>query len=198
MIIYRAAGELDATRLPLTWLDRDWFGAPLDPGVGFAFGLDDLFFHFVACRTKPARCLPSSGPGRFQAELWTYDVAEFFLGGADGYLEFNLAPNGAWWSCSFGAPLERLHEADQPLPGVLTEGHDEGAGWRVSARIPRESVGAYPLDHTGRLNATFILDTPDQRFVTAGPPATGEPDFHRPDAFPPVALKPLPADPAAS
>lgn len=198
MKIYRAAGALDPDRLPLTWLTRDWYGEALDPALGFAFGVDPSFFHFVACRTSPALCLPGSEPRRFQAELWTYDVAEFFLGGPNGYLEFNLAPNGAWWSCAFGGPLQREHPEDLPLPGVCTESRSEAGSWHVSARIPLQALGSYPLDQPGTLNATFILDSPNQRFVTAGPPASGEPNFHRPDAFPPITLEPLPSDPEPS
>lgn len=196
MKIYRAPDALEPARLPLTWLGRDWYGEALDPAVGFAFGVDPSFFHFVACRASPARCLPDSEPGQFQAELWTYDVAEFFLGGPDGYLEFNLAPNGAWWSCAFGAPLQRQHSDELPLPGVVTESRQDRDSWQVSARIPIQELAGYPLDQPGTLNATFILDSPDQRFVTAGPPATGAPNFHRPDAFPPIALASLPPESA--
>jgi hypothetical protein len=48
----------------------------------------------------------AGAPGNFLAELWRHDVAELFIADpASGrYFEFNLAPNGAWWSCEFTAP----------------------------------------------------------------------------------------------
>ncbi len=71
------------------------------------------------------------------------------------------------------------------------QGRSDAGGWWVTARIPRESLVGYPLDPTGTLNATFILNSPDQRFLTAGPAAPGAPNFHRPAAFPPIALEAL-------
>ena len=34
-----------------------------------------------------------------------------------------------------------------------------------------------------KLAATFILDTPDQIFLTTADDLSGNPDFHRPDCF---------------
>jgi hypothetical protein len=39
-----------------------------------------------------------------------------------------------------------------------------------------------------RLNATFIIDSPQQRFLTATDLGAGTPDFHQPERFPLVDL----------
>ncbi len=166
----------------------------MHPAAHFGFGIDSCFFHFVARHSRPARCHPDSRSGKFQAELWKFDVAEFFLSDplTGRYLEFNLAPDGGWWSCLFRAPLQRLYERDQPLPGVLTAAAAGSEGWSASVSVPlpwleeRLHFGAH-----SRLNATFILESPQQRFLTASPLGEGDPAFHRPQAFPPVSIVPL-------
>jgi hypothetical protein len=43
-----------------------------------------------------------------------------------------------------------------------------------------------------RANVTFILETPQQRFLTAAKLGDGAPDFHRPAQFAKVSFRPLP------
>lgn len=194
MKIYSLAVDGDPHRLPCTSLDRDWFSESFGPPVRFAFGLDHDSFHFLASRDQCALCHPDSRPGAFQAELWKYDVAEFFLSAPSGdhYLEFNLAPNGGWWSCQFGEPLARLYPDDRPIPEVRTDAQCGPQGWAARASLPlawlREHLDFGPTSH---LNATFILDSPAQRFLTASPLGSGDPAFHRPEHFPTVEVVPL-------
>jgi len=100
-------GSLD---LGLFGLNKDWYGEVIDPPAGFGMAIDHGSFWFVAtCRT-PAMIHPKARPGKFTAELWKYDCAEFFLSHPESgrYLEFNLAANGAWWTAEFvrGSILE--------------------------------------------------------------------------------------------
>jgi hypothetical protein len=39
-----------------------------------------------------------------------------------------------------------------------------------------------------RLNATFIIDSPQQRFLTATDLGAGTPDFHQPERFPVIDI----------
>jgi len=170
----------------------DWFGQSLAPPVHFLFGLDCDHFHFFASRKSPAVIHPDSRPGEFQAELWKYDVAEFFLRAPNSnqYLEFNLAPNGGWWSCLFKAALVPMQGENTPLPGVITSGEVSPGGWRAHAKIPLNSLcDQLDFGPESRLNATFILNSPEQIFLTAGAPAPGEPNFHRPNDFPGIRMR---------
>lgn len=173
-------------------LSTDWFGQSLTVPVHFVFAVDRDHFHFLASRKSKAFIHPQSETGKFQAELWKYDVAEFFLRAPNStrYLEFNLAPNGGWWSCLFKDALVPMEESNTPLPGVIATGHSSPDGWEAHARIPLSFLVEH-LDFgpDSRLNATFILDSPDQIFVTAGPPAPGKPNFHRPGEFPGIRLR---------
>lgn len=182
-------GEID---LPLFGLDRDWHGEPVRPPVAFCVAVDPQRLWFVASHGRPARLHPAARPGKFTPELWRHDVAELFLHhpGSGRYFEFNLAPNGAWWSCEFTAPRVREEEQDIVFPEVATFAElSPGGGWVAAMAIPLDLLQAR-LDFgpgTG-INVTFILESPEQRFFTAADLGGGEPDFHQPAKFPPITF----------
>ncbi|NWK55118.1 hypothetical protein HW115_05820 [Verrucomicrobiaceae bacterium N1E253] len=183
-------GALD---LALFGIDRDWEGAPLDVPAAFGLATDTENFWFVASRRSPAHIHPDARPGQFTPELWKYDVAEFFLShpASGRYLEFNLAPNGAWWSAEFTAPRVRAQEEDLPVPGVKTYADLSPDGsWLTAACIPLEILKArFDFGSETKINVTFIVESPQQRFLTASPaPAGIEPDFHHPDLLQPVQI----------
>ena len=43
-----------------------------------------------------------------------------------------------------------------------------------------------------RANVTFVLNSPEQRFLTAADSGGGEPDFHRPERFPQLVFREMP------
>lgn len=182
--------------LPRQVLDREWYGNPVSTPLEFAFGVDEENLWFLSARSARPEIHPNAIPGAFTPELWKYDVAEFFLArpSTGQYWEFNLCPNGAWWACGFKDV--RIQDVALPLPaGVETRGDISGNSWLAMSRIPLDSflpvTGGQPgkdsLDSL-TLAVTAILDTPEQIFLTTGLDKTGQPDFHRPDSFPPVAL----------
>lgn len=182
-----AWGELD---VPLFGCVRDWYGELVEPPAGWCLVEDPGHLWFIASRAKPAQLHPASRPGKFQAELWKHDVAELFMASPDRsrYLEINLSPNGAWWSCHFDGPRRRREPEDRPLEGVKTHADLGPDGrWVAAIAIPlemlRREIG-YGADTP--MNVTFILDSPAQRFLTVAAAVAGDPDFHRPDAFPVV------------
>lgn len=183
-------GALD---LALFGLEKDWYGTTLDVPAAFGVAIDHGSFWFVATRRKPADIALRSRPGEFTPELWQHDVAEFFLSHPDSgrYLEFNLAPNGAWWSAEFSAARIRADADDTPLPGVKTFSDLAPDGtWVAAASIPLEVLKArFDFGPETRMNVTFIVDSPDQKFLTASPATDGPPDFHQPDVFQQVRIQ---------
>jgi len=174
---------------------KDWAGKKIPLPVKFLFWVSDTHFHFLA-RDENGRGLshPDSKPSQYLPELWKYDVAEFFLMSADRsrYLEFNLAPNGAWWSSSFTKPREPAPGEPSPIPDVVTSAERKDRFWQASARIPLSWLHAhFGFGKDSLLNATFILKSPGQIFLTAGDLGEGEPDFHRPDRFPTIKVTSL-------
>lgn len=188
-----AWGDLD---LPMLGLTRDWHGAPLDPPAGLSLAMDDQRLWFVAHDRRPAKIHPQARPGAFQAELWRHDVAELFLADpvSGRYLELNLAPNGAWWSCEFTAPRVRAEATDIAMPGVATFADLAPDGsWVAAMALPLDLLRArLDFGPSTRANVTMILGSPEQRFLTASDLGGGEPDFHQPGRFPRLVFVPLP------
>lgn len=175
-------GELDVSLFGAT---KDWYGADLAFPIGFSFVIDPEYFWFVATCGSPAVIHPDARPGQFVSELWKYDVAEFFLTNpmSGRYLEFNLSPNGAWWAAEFTGPREGMGQA--PLQGVETY-HELGKDgrWIAAARFKLvDFKERFSLSPDSRLNAAFIIGSPEQKFVSAADLGDGEPDFHRPEKF---------------
>ena len=178
-----------------TEIETDWYGSKLDKAPKYFFTLSETHLHFWAGQKGLAGSHhPTAQPGQFHAELWRFDVAEFFLTSPNSshYLEFNLSPNGAWWSCAFEAPRVAASGNPQAIPGVTTESQQTSSSWWAHAAIPRawleQHLGLGPDSH---LNATFILNSPDQLFATASDLGDGEPNFHRPEKFPRIDSRSL-------
>lgn len=183
-------GTLD---LALFGLEKDWYGNTLDVPAAFGLGMDHGSLWFVATRRKPATLHPQSRPGKFTPELWKYDVAEFFISHPESgrYLEFNLAPNSAWWSAEFTAPRVRANADDKEMPGVRTFADLAPDGtWVAAASIPLDILQArLDFGENSLMNVTMIVDSPEHKFLTAKPPPTGgELDFHRADLLQPVRI----------
>ena len=177
-------GELD---VPLFGISKDWYGSAFTPQAAFCVAVDPRRLWFVASHGTPAKLHPAARPGRFVPELWKYDVAELFLTDpASGrYFEFNLSPNAAWWSCEFTAPRQRAEETDIAFPDVATHAElGPDGSWVTAMAIPRDLLEArLNFGGTTKLNVTFILGSPEQRFLSAANLGEGEPDFHRPERF---------------
>lgn len=186
-------GELD---VPLFGLQKDWHGGSLEIAAGFSLVSDSERLWFIANHRQPARIHPKARPGGFLAELWKYDVAELFLADpASGrYLELNLAPNGAWWTCEFTGPRMRAEAVDIAMPDVATfsEMSPDGS-WLAAAALPLDLLKArLNFSQETRINVTMILNSPEQKFLSACDLGAGEPDFHQPGKFGQVRFTPLP------
>ena len=132
------------------------------------------------------------GPCEFAEALWRYDVAELFIKDAhsDRYLEFNLAPNGAWWSAEFVGPRVRACTEDIPIVGVKTYSKTSADGyWQAAASIPLSFLKSdFSFGQGSRVNVTFIVDSPEQKFLSIAALPGAKPDFHQPEYFKEVEL----------
>jgi len=186
-------GDLD---LPLFGLAADWFGDRFQPAAGFALAKDSERLWFLASHAAPALLHPQARPGKFQPELWKYDVAELFLADPKSgrYVELNLSPNGAWWSCEFTAPRVRDAARNEPMPDVQTYYElAPSGGWVAAMSIALEVLEArIDLGPETRGNVAFILGSPAQRFLSATKLGNGPPDYHLPQLFPTLQPQPIP------
>ena len=185
-------GELD---VPLLGLGADWYGTKVEPAAAYALVSDAKRLWFVASHRRPALLHPQARPGQFQAELWRYDVAELFLAhpGSGRYVEFNLAPNGAWWACEFTAP--RVPAVDGTLPEVATFAELAADGsWLAALVLPLDWLrDRLDFGPASRGNVTFVLGTAPQKFLSATALGAAVPDFHLPQRYARVSMVALPA-----
>jgi len=198
MTIFQSAqplawGGLD---LPMLGISRDWHGTALNPPAGFALAVDGRYLWFVAHHRSPAELHPMAMPGGFLAGLWEHDCAELFLADpvSGRYFEFNLAPNGAWWSCEHTAPRVRAEETDIAMPEVATfaEMSADGA-WLAAMAIPLDLLRArLDFGPRSRANVAFMLGGPQRIHASAADLGGGTPDYHRPGRFPEVKFAPIP------
>lgn len=171
----------DVQAFPRQSLPLDWFGTILQAPPFFILARDPQTLWFIAgAASIPQynRLLPC---GTFEKDLWKLDVAELFLSLDDKghYQEFNLSPGGAWWSASFERPREP--EAKQTRPEVSCYCSFTERSWTAALRINLSSLPK-DLAHC-RANVCFILESPQQRFVSFCKIDSAKPDFHRPDCF---------------
>lgn len=198
MMIFTSAvplvwGELD---VPMFGLLKDWDGKEFEPAAGYSLVMDAHRLWFIANHRHAADLHPNSRPGSFQAELWRHDVAELFIADpASGrYFEFNLAPNGAWWSCEFTAPRVRAEEVEIAMPEVATFADMSPDGsWLAAMAIPLDLLKArLNFGEESKANVAMILNSPAQKFLSAADLGMGGPDFHRPQMFSQVNFAPIP------
>ena len=177
-------GALD---LPLLGLSSDWHGRALVPPAAFVLASDEQNLWFVATREAPVTIHPNARPGSFTPELWKHDVAELFISDPDGggYMEFNLAANGAWWACSFDTV--RSPAVTQPdFASAITTHHEPGdsESWLAALVIPigflKSQIGFGLGSHA---NVAFILNSPEQTFHSVSKLPGEVPDFHQPQSF---------------
>lgn len=189
MKIYHSTAPLSwgDLSLPLWGLTQDLAGHSLCSPLMFSIAFDVERLWFVAAGKTPAQIHPQARPGQFLAELWKFDCVEFFIANArsERYLEFNLAANGAWWSAEFIGPRQRAEVQHVAFPEVATfaELSPEG-GWLSAMAIPLDLLQAridWSLESF--VNVTAIVETPQQRFVSANPLPGDTPDFHQPQHF---------------
>ena len=185
-------GGLD---VPMLGLETDWHGVPLEPPAAYALVTDEHRLWFIVHHRRAARLHPLARPGRFQADLWRHDVAELFLADpvSGRYFEFNLAPNGAWWSCEFTAARVRAEAIDIVMPEVATFSDLAADGaWVAAMAVPLDLLRArLDFGPRTRANVALILGSPDRVFVSAADLGGGIPDFHQPQRFPEVVFAPL-------
>lgn len=190
MVIFRSERRMEwgALDVPMLGLVREWGGEAIQPPGAYSLVADPDRLWFVAHRQKPADFHPKARPGEFVPELWKHDVAELFL--ADpvrgNYFEFNLAPNGAWWCCEFTAPRQRRESIDIEMPDVATFADLAPDGsWMAAMALPLDILRArLDFGENTHLNVTMVVDSPQQRFLSASDFGGGELDFHRPGKFP--------------
>lgn len=165
--------------LPLAELEQTLAG-PARDRVRYAIAVDQTHIAFGAVVHR-APNYDATAEG-FTEGLWRADCLELFVANpANGhYVEFNLAPGGAWWSCIFSAPRVRTEFSVRVEDVEFRVGNP----WRAFAVIAIEEICNEIGFEPWTANFTACLGAPNdepEKLYTAAP--LGAIDFHRPHEF---------------
>jgi hypothetical protein len=166
-------------------IHRDWDGATLPLPVSFEVKVTDHDLVF-GVTTKLDWGVPFLGKsGGFFRGLWDGDVAELFLStdGAEDYVEFNLAPSGAWWFQRFSAYRQCILTDIPQSARIQTARHEDL--WSGSITINTVELG---FDSTAPMlfNVCLIVGHNPRRYISASGGLSSAPDFHKRELLRPL------------
>ncbi len=152
---------------------------------------DGLQVSFLA--KKPPLIIDLAQPNQFCEGLWRGDCGELWLASLESsrYIEVNLAPNGAWWTCVFSSP--RIRDLDCPPPQSQNlQSESLGQYWQASLVLPWTEVFRCLQSKEAPLaNVTLVLggcDHPDEKLENLHSIVSlGAHDFHRPQDWVPLS-----------
>ncbi|MBX2801842.1 MAG: hypothetical protein KTR31_29455 [Myxococcales bacterium] len=161
-------------------IDKTWDGAPLPEAEHAWLELSLEAQHLVIRVDAPYAGDPApEGPAGPTDGLWSYEVVELFVVGAEQrYAEIELSPHGHHW-------VLQLEGIRNPVVKGIAIEHTpriEGRRWRATARVPRKVLP----DEPRTCNAFRIVGVPPSRRYLACFPVPGDgPNFHRLEHFGP-------------
>jgi len=173
-------------QLPRTAIAKEWHGSEISPPLLFSVAIDPKALWFLASRAAAPVCDRSLACGAFVEGLWEQELAEVFLCAAEGsrYLEVNISPSGAWWSCSFHGYRER--DSSTALEGVEAWAEpltSDSTRWEAGLKIPRASIssrisfGVQGGKSRGNVSGV-VLSKSRPLYLTYGNLEAANPDFH--------------------
>ena len=109
-------------------------------------------------------------------ELWRTTCFEAFVRTADGYVEYNLSPSGAWAAYRFDGYREGMRRLEITAPFIVTRMAPGRFGLTVDVDLPEDATDAVGLtavvEGVGGAIAYWALAHPSDK-----------PDFHHSDSF---------------
>lgn len=168
-------------------LSTEWTGASVGTPLRYCLYRTERELIYRASRAEAPVLHPTATEGAFSTDLWRYHCAEFFLSAPEGapYMEFNLAPNGAWWACLFTAP--RVAAAPAPeLAAIRAAGSVTPQSWEAELRVPLSLLRdcGIPLPTCRLAIGAALPQNGAERWLTTTPHDTTAPaDFHTPAAW---------------
>lgn len=168
-------------------LSTEWAGASVGTPLCYRLSCTETELVYRAARAEAPALHPTARAGAFSADLWRYHCAEFFLAAPEGapYMEFNLAPNGAWWACLFSAPRTAAEPAPD-LSAIRAAGTVTEQGWEAEMRVPLSLLTAcgIPLPACRLAIGAALPQHGADRWLTTTPHDAAAPaDFHTPAAW---------------
>lgn len=171
-------------------LSSDWHGATLDYPFCFHLALGPTRLYFGASADVKTVSKPKTAAGEFVEGLWEYDVVECFLTSthSEAYQEFNLSPNGSWWTAMFTDYRKRAPATQKPTSCDIFA-QVGGTSFMTGLSIALDDIALpWGKPEEMRLQLASILSSPTRTFLSSSPTPAGAPDFHLRDGFQPLNL----------
>ena len=109
-------------------------------------------------------------------DLWRATCFEAFAATADGYVEYNLSPSGAWAAYRFDGYRQGMRPFDMAAPFIVTR--------RAPGLFVLTADVALPAGATGATGLTAVIQRMDGSVgYWALRHSSDKPDFHHPDTF---------------
>lgn len=174
----------------LTWtkLDRDYLGRTCDKEISFIVAADKENFFYAAQTTLSPDFDSDPIPGKYFEGLWTKDVASVFMreNASNQYQEFEISPNGAWWSMAFEKPRDRLLNQFR-MPSAETIAMRIGDGWRAGFKMKRSELTInFDFKKGSALNFCAVLGQGPRTYMSYSIMPGEKPNFHQPTCFVPA------------
>ena len=186
LLIYKKEGcfsETEIENLPRLEFNYDWYGEKIKAKTNFALASDSFGLHFLAGCSQSPHLFPGSKKDQSVYGLFDYDVAELFLAstGKPEYQEFNIAPNGSWWSGYFSDYRKLESSVDMPINNMS---RIDNQNWQAVLSIPKSAL-AMEINKLARINITFIINGSysNRQFLSWSNLQAKEPDFHLTEHF---------------
>ena len=109
-------------------------------------------------------------------DLWRATCFEAFVRTADGYVEYNLSPSGAWAAYRFDGYREGMKALEMSAPFIVTRTAPGRFVLTADVTLPEDA--AKPVGLTAVIQG---LDGAMGYWALAHP--SDKPDFHHPDSF---------------
>jgi len=131
---------------------------------------------------------PEPSDSDFTDRLWEYSVSELFIGGKEGYLEFEMTQEGKWVAIRFDAPRLRA-EGHEPPSAPLWTGMVNPFAEESSFGMELSYSLMEPFIQDGLLSMQCCASLGNAQYgLFPWWDDAGKPDFHQPDRFCPVVL----------
>lgn len=164
----------------------DWSGKNIPFEFSFFFAVSPRAVFFGADIARICTSLSQSRTGEFTPGLWERDVIELFL--ADdieaGYQEFNLAPNGAWWTSAFEDYRSPRSTSGHYAVPLSISTHEADGRTRVLLAYPRSELRvSFSGTQNSHANLCAILGDESKTFLSYHRCSDRDPDFHLAECF---------------
>lgn len=166
-------------------LARDWYGADVTPAVKYWLGKNSRELLVAAQYPGSSQLFPDLAANQFFEGLWERDVFEVFLRNAKtgAYQEWNLSPQGAWWSAAFPSYRNRDLHYTPNVSRVVASGEVTTSGWTASLIFPIAELYSGIASDELEISVCAILGSSPRKYLCLKSDPESEPDFHHPNGF---------------